>query len=146
MSTVAERVRTRVDPSLTTAGLFVGDLVAIATFVIIGEITHNIDPLANPGIVADTYVPFLVGWLVFALPAGVYGLAARTDIRQGVLSTVAAWTGGVVVAQALRSTDLFHGSFAVTFAAVSLVVGGTFLLGWRALAVFLTTLGRQGRE
>jgi len=146
MSTVAERVRTRVDPSLTTAGLFVGDLAAIATFVIIGEISHNIDPLANPAIVADTYAPFLIGWLVFALPTGVYALAARTDIRQGVLSTVAAWTGGVVVAQALRSTALFHGNFAVTFAVVSLVVGGTFLLGWRALAVFLTTLGRRGRE
>ena len=50
--------------------------------------------------------------------------------------------GTVVVAQALRATAFFHGNAALTFAAVSLVVGGTFVLGWRAIAVFLTAQRR----
>jgi len=142
MSTVAERVRTRVDPSLTTAGLFVGDLLAMGTFVVVGEISHGIDPVANPALVADTFAPFLIGWLLFAIPAGVYSAAGRSDIKRAVAGTVAAWTGTVVVAQALRATAFFHGNAALTFAAVSLVVGGTFVLGWRAIAVFLTAQRR----
>jgi hypothetical protein len=142
MSTVAERVRTRVDPSIPTAGLFVGDLLAIATFVVVGEISHGIDPLAVPVYVAGTYAPFLIGWLVCAVPLGVYGVAGRTDIKRAVGGTVLAWTGGVVIAQALRATAFFHGDAALTFAAVSLVVGGTFVLGWRAIAVFLTAQRR----
>lgn len=143
MSSVAERVRSRVDPSLTTVGLFVGDLLAIATFVVIGEINHGIDPLVRPGYVMGTYAPFLIGWLLLSIPAGVYSVESRTDIQRAVGGTIGAWTGAVVVAQALRETSFFHGEAALTFAIVSLVVGGTFLLGWRALAVFLTARGRQ---
>lgn len=142
MSTVAERVRTRVDPSLTTAGLLVGDLLAMGTFVVVGEVSHGIDPMVNPAVVADTFAPFLLGWLLCAIPAGVYSVAARTDIKRAVGRTVAAWTGTVVIAQALRATSYFHGDAALTFALVSLAIGGTFVLAWRALAVFLTAQRR----
>jgi hypothetical protein len=138
MSTAAERVRARVDPSLATAGLFVGDLLAMGTFIVVGEISHGIDPVANPVYVAGTFAPFLIGWLLFAIPTGVYSASGRADIKRAVAGTVLAWTGAVIVAQALRATALFHGNAALTFAAVSLVVGGTFVLGWRAIAVFLT--------
>jgi len=139
MSTVADRVRGRVDLSVSTAGLLLGDLVAIAAFVVIGEMSHSIDPLANPGIVADTYVPFLVGWLLAAGFAGVYARRFHHSPRRMAVTVLGAWLVADVVGQLLRSTAYFHGDAALTFALVAAAVGGLFLVGWRLALVAVTS-------
>ncbi|MFC6976193.1 DUF3054 domain-containing protein [Halomicroarcula sp. GCM10025709] len=134
VSTVGER---RIELSSTTGLLALGDVVAITLFVAVGEYTHGYDPLVDVGRVAGTLAPFLLGWV---LVAGVSGLYTRSSIRsvRGALGrTFLAWVLAVVIAQALRATNLFHGNAAVTFALVSIGVGGIVLCLWRSVATLL---------
>jgi hypothetical protein len=108
--------------------------VAIATFVVVGEITHGVDPVANAALVADTYAPFLIGWAVASFAAGLYAGPGRLTRRGVLIRTVPAWVAAALIAQGLRATELFHGDAAVTFFLVSCLVGGTLLVAWRAVA------------
>lgn len=143
MAGAAETLRRRVAVTPVTVGLLVGDVVAIAVFVVLGEISHGVDPVREAAVAADTMAPFLVGWLLASVPAGVYAPAARRSLAAAVTRTTAAWVGAVVVGQALRSTSLFHGEFAPTFLLVSLGVGLALLLPWRVAATRLTRTGRD---
>jgi hypothetical protein len=49
------------------------------------------------------------------------------------------WIGAVAIAQGLRATSAFHGGAALTFAVVSVLVGGLLLTLWRVGATL--TLG-----
>lgn len=143
MSTVTDRVRGRVDVSLPTLGVAVGDLLAIGTFVVLGELSHGIDPLANPMLVADTFAPFYIAWLVVSLPAGLYAASLRTDPRRMVLLTAGAWLLADAGGQLLRATPYFHGGAALSFAAVVFFVGGTLLVGWRAVLAVVSSRRRS---
>jgi uncharacterized membrane protein YeaQ/YmgE (transglycosylase-associated protein family) len=124
----------RVDPELSMAVLALGDLLAVLTFVVVGEITHGIDPLAQPGRVAGTLAPFLIGLAVVTIAGGLYTRDAIRSPRRAVSLIVPAWIGAVVIAQVLRSTSVFPGGAALTFAIVSVLVGGLLLLVWRLIA------------
>jgi FtsH-binding integral membrane protein len=137
VSTVGER---RIELSSTTALLAVGDVLAIALFVTAGEFTHGINPFLNPGRAAGTLAPFLVGWVLVAGLGGLYARDSISSITGALGRTFLAWTLAVGVAQALRATAVFHGNAALTFALVSIGVGGVLLCGWRGMAALL--LGR----
>jgi len=142
MSTVTERMRTRVEPSPTTAGLLVGDVIAIGIFVVAGEISHGIDPLAQAPVVLDTFAPFLIGWLVVALPVGLYGASALASPKRAALLTLGAWAVADAIAQGLRESPLFHGNAALSFALVAFAVGGVLLTGWRVLLTLVLSRRR----
>jgi len=136
MSTVAEWFGGRVEVSRTTLGLFAGDLAAIVLFVVVGEITHGIDPVAAAGyVVTNTLSPFVVGWLLVAVPAGMYGAATRESTPRVALRTAAVWLCADAFAQVVRATPYVQGgaSFraSVVFGVVSFVVGGGLLVAWR---------------
>lgn len=137
MSTVTERVRTRIEPSPLTAGLLVGDTLAVGLFVVLGEISHGIDPLASASLVLDTFAPFYIGWLLVALPAGLYGSEALASPKRAGILTLGAWAVADAIGQGLRATTYFHGNAALSFALVALAVGGGFLLVWRVGVTFL---------
>jgi ethanolamine transporter EutH len=137
MVTVVERLRQRVDPTPGMALVAVVDLALVGAFVVAGEISHNIDPVANPLYVLDTYTPFLLGWLLAALLGGLYSSDALATPRRALVWTGLAWIGAAIVAQALRATALFHGDAALTFFLVSVGVGLALLVPWRVgLAVY----------
>lgn len=138
--TALDWVRSRVDPSTTTALFLVGDLLAIAVFVVMGEINHDYSLLSAR--VLGTYAEFLLGWLVVALPAGVYASDYRRDLTRSMALVLVAWLGADVVAQGLRSTAIFPGNAALTFGIVAFLVGGILLVVWR-LTVALVTSRRQ---
>ena len=129
----------RIDLSARTALLTAGDLAAILLFVAVGEYTHGYNPLVDVGRVAGTFAPFLLGWLLVAGAAGLYARDATATLRRSLGVTFGSWVLAVVVAQALRATSVFHGGAALTFAVVSVVVGGGLLCLWRASATL--TLG-----
>lgn len=131
MSTVAERVRGRVDVSAAMLGVALGDAAAIGAFVVAGELRHGIDPLGSPLVVAGTFAPFYIGWLAAAVVGGLYAAPTRTGLRRVALTTTGAWLAADVVGQLLRSTALFRGGAALTFAVVAFLVGGALLVGWR---------------
>jgi len=133
---VSTASRKRVELSPRTALLAAGDLLAILLFVAVGEYTHGYNPLVDVGRVAGTFAPFLVGWLLMAGAAGLYASDAPATLGRTLGVTLLSWILAVVVAQALRATSVFHGNAAVTFAIVSVVVGGVLLCLWRAGARF----------
>jgi len=126
--------RWRVDPEPSMAVLALGDLLAVLVFVVVGEITHNIDPVAQFGRVLGTLTPFLIGFAAVALLGGLYTRDAIRSPKRAVSLVVPAWIGAVLIAQVLRATAFFPGNAAVTFAIVSMAVGGLLLLAWRAVA------------
>ncbi|AUG46707.1 hypothetical protein BVU17_03910 [Haloarcula taiwanensis] len=126
----------RIELSTRTALLAVGDLLAIAVFVGVGEVTHGINPILNPGRFAGTLTPFYIGWLIVAGFGGLYTAAATATVRTALGRTIVGWTLAVGIAQGLRSTALFPGNAALTFALVSVLVGGVLLVLWRgAIAI-----------
>ncbi|WP_277540772.1 DUF3054 domain-containing protein [Haloarcula laminariae] len=137
---VATADRSRIDLSSKTALLVAGDLAAIFLFVAIGEYTHGYNPIVDFGRVAGTFAPFLIGWLLVAGAAGLYATDAPGTLANATLVTLLCWVAAVAVAQGLRATSVFHGGAALTFAIVSVLVGGLLLTLWR-VGVTLT-IGR----
>lgn len=112
----------------------VGDVVAIALFVIIGEISHGIDPLRQAAVVVDTSLPFLIGWVIVAPLLGAYARGTVERRTIAITNVVPAWLVADGVGQVLRDTSLFHGSATPVFYLVAAAVGGLFLFSWRLLA------------
>ncbi|WP_324661805.1 DUF3054 domain-containing protein [Haloarcula sediminis] len=129
---VATADRSRIDLSSKTALLAAGDLGAILLFVAVGEYTHGYNPLLDFGRVAGTFAPFLIGWLLVASAAGLYASDAPGTLANATLVTLLSWVAAVAIAQGLRATSVFHGGAALTFAVVSVLVGGLLLTLWRA--------------
>jgi hypothetical protein len=130
-------LRTRVDPSASTAGLLVGDVLALGAFVFIGQqFGHSMQPLANPLAYLEALFPFVLAWVAVAVLGGLYTDDALSSLRRGLGWALPAWLVALPVAHGLRI--LVSDSTAVAFVVISAVVGGAFLLGWRALAVVVS--------
>ncbi|MEA5387300.1 DUF3054 domain-containing protein [Haloarculaceae archaeon H-GB11] len=138
MSTQTGVLARRVDVAPTTLLVAVGDLFFIGLFVLLGELSHGVEPLSQPLLVLDTYVPFLIGWLLTSILGGMYTRDAWRTPKRAVSLTLPAWIGADLVAQSLRATSLFHGDAAVTFFLVAAAVGGFFLTGWRVAVAWAT--------
>jgi hypothetical protein len=112
------------------AVLLVGDVLALLIFVIIGRLSHGLTDawLLN---VARIATPFLIGWLVVAIPAGAYRADRLTSPAWLMGRTAIAWLVGNGIAFALRAL-LFQNNVTLPFALTSVAFTGLFLLGWRA--------------
>lgn len=67
--------------SLLQGILWIGDLITLVVFTLVGFWTHdNLD--ADPQRMLATFVPMLVAWLVAAAPAGALDLKSARDFRQ----------------------------------------------------------------
>lgn len=120
----------RIDVSAASAVLFVGDLLAVLAFVVVGEFRHlpREQALART---PETFLPFLVGWMLVAPLAGAYAEGIGRRPRTGAITVAAAWLGAALLGHAIRATDYVHGGFDPTFLAVSLLTVGALLVGWR---------------
>jgi hypothetical protein len=134
----AVRLRNRIEVSSVTALVAAADAVAIGVFIIAGEISHGVDILGNPMWVLDTAAPFYIGWVLVAALAGLFTQDAVRSVRRAVLQAWPAWVVAVLVAQGLRATSLFHGNAALTFALVSILVGGGLVVAGRAAVAAVT--------
>lgn len=125
----------RVDRSATSLAVAVGDAALIGLFVLAGELSHyTIDfLLANPGRIVGTALPFYTGWVIAALALGAYSRAARETPARAALIGGGTWIIAALIGQALRSTAVFPGDFAVTFMFVSIGVGLVLLVPWRTV-------------
>ncbi|MCG7310519.1 DUF3054 domain-containing protein [Brachybacterium sp. ACRRE] len=110
-------------------GALIGDVLAVVLFVAIGLLQHGYD--------ISTQNLVLVGW-PFAAALLVGHLAAQTwraPFRvwpQGVF----VWAITIVGAMAVRT--LMQAGTEVSFVIVTSIVLGVLMLGWRAIATFLT--------
>lgn len=131
MSSAVASLRTRIDAS-TTLALAIGDLALVSLFVVLGELQHGYDLVAQFGHVVGTAIPFFIGWLLASALVGVYAPTVYRSVRTAITHTALAWVGAALIGQALRATPLFHGTFALTFVLVSIGVGLVLLVPWRA--------------
>lgn len=125
----------RVERSWTTLLLAGGDLVAIAAFVLAGELRHYEQATALAR-APETALPFVVGWAIVGTLAGVYARSGRSSLVDAVGRTAAGWLGAAVVGQLLRATPYLHGEFSPAFALVSVLVPGGMLVAWRTVATW----------
>lgn len=129
-------LQSRIDTAPLVAGLAIGDLVAVTAFVIIGQINHGGQPLANPEIIPGTLAPFLIGWILVGFLGGLFTLDSVSTVRRALSWTVPAWVFAALIAHALRATALFEGDTALTFLAVTLTAGGLLVVGYRCVAAY----------
>lgn len=111
----------------------IGDLLVIAGFLIAGELHHGIDPLRAPLFVAETLLPFLVGWV---LVSGVFGAYSALTVDRPAAApalAVPGWVAADVVGQLLRATTLVHGGASPLFTVVVGLGGALALVAWRTL-------------
>ncbi len=136
MSTTTS-LRSRVELSSRAAGVAVGDAVALTVFFTLGAESHNLQPFANPTVVAEGVAPFLLTWLLAATVTGLYASQTLRSPVQTVSVGLPAWVLAALAGHGLRATSLFRGDTAWTFILVSLAVGGVLVIGWRLLATRL---------
>jgi hypothetical protein len=110
--------------------LLIGDLLAFTIFVIVGRLSHGFtsDWLIN---VVRILTPFLIGWLVVAIPVGAYRVEGLRKPGWLLARTAAAWLLGNGIAFALRAL-IFQNNMTWPFALTSIAFTGLFILGWRA--------------
>jgi Protein of unknown function (DUF3054) len=117
--------------------LIAGDLLAIFIFVFVGRETHDLAGQPNALLalaltVGEFWLPWLlVGWLGGAFgPPGdrLRGFLARTGV---------AWLGAAPLGVLLRALVLGRDVIPPAFLAVTLGVGGAFVLAWRLVFWFV---------
>ncbi len=114
-----------------TAGLplAVGDLLAILGVLTIGMLQHStLTATRAPGV----YAPFVIGWLVGAVIIGAYSAGAGESAKAAIPLGLRAWVVAALIGFGLRAT-IFRGGLAVAFVAITLVLTGGLIAGFRWL-------------
>lgn len=120
----------RIDASRRTLGLALGDGVAIALFVALGELRHAGTVAAG----IETFAEFGVAWVLAGVAAGVYAADALAGPRRAVAQGVAAWVVAALVAQLIRLLATPGTVVRPSFVLVSIGFGGLFVGAWRYVA------------
>jgi biotin transporter BioY len=117
----------------------IGDIAAIAVFVVLGEFSHGENPVTVFWPMLETLGTFLLGWIVVATIAGAYSERSLENGRHAILVSLFAWAIADAIAQLLRTLSFVRGNGAITFYLVGFVVGGALIGAWRYVAFRFTT-------
>lgn len=107
------------------------DLLIVVGLVFVGQLTHGIDPLADPFGLVTAAAPFVAGWVVGAGLAGSYRTSATEQLSTAVRRTMLAWFAGLHLALLFRAAPQTHGDIVWPFALVITGFGLVALLAWR---------------
>lgn len=137
MATGSEFLDRRLDTG--TLPLAVGDVLVIVAFLYAGTLRHGTAGLpptvSDLGYLGLVTLPFLLGWLLVAVPVGAYSPGAGESAKASVPLAVRSWIGAALVGLALRATPFLPGGVELSFALV-MVFGGSIGLGlFRAVAL-----------
>ncbi|NGM67499.1 DUF3054 domain-containing protein [Natronolimnobius sp. AArcel1] len=117
--------------SQTTLRLVAGDSLLLVGLLAVGLYEHETNPLLEPLTSLETMIPFLFGWAVAGVLAGVYTRTVATSPRHAARIVAVAWLAAMNVGLLLRSSPLFDGGAAWQFNAVMTGLGLAVLLIWR---------------
>lgn len=123
-----------------TALVAVGDIVAIAAFLLYGLLIHAVNPLVFPQHTVLAAAPFIFAWVITAPLGGLYRPETVTSVRSALTKTTAVWVVASLAGGAIRGTEYFPGEAPAVFLVVNIVFGLAFLLPWRLAVAY--TLGR----
>ena len=110
-------------------GALVGDLLVVLLFVAMGLVQHG-TPLTTQNL-------FLVGWL-FAVGVLLGHLAIRAWRAPFRIWPHGVFVWAITLASAMALRTLFSAGTEVSFIIVTAVVTGVLMLGWRAVALYVT--------
>ncbi|MGP9538769.1 DUF3054 domain-containing protein [Brachybacterium sp. AOP43-C2-M15] len=110
-------------------GALVGDLLVVILFVAIGFVQHG-TPLTTENL-------FIVGW-PFAVGVLLGHLAIRAWRAPFRIWPHGVFVWAITLATAMALRTLFSAGTEVSFVITTAIVTGVLMLGWRALALFLT--------
>jgi hypothetical protein len=118
-----------------TIVLILGDWLALALFVFIGQLDHGMvgagsNPLPR---LLSTTAELALPWTAVALVWGAYRITAETNGRAFLGRSLTAWLIGAPLALLLRAYLHGQATIIVIFMAITMSLGGAFLLGWRTL-------------
>lgn len=113
-----------------TLALGAGDIGLIAGLVIVGQLSHDVNPIEQPITSLEAIAPFAVGWLAVAILAGVYTRPVATSVTQSVRLTTVTWIAAANVGLLLRQS-VFGDTAAWPFPLVITGFGLLLLVGWR---------------
>lgn len=119
----------RVERSSRMLGVALGDAVAIAFFVVLGELRHGGSLVAG----IETFGQFGVAWVLVAVAAGAYGSGALDRPGTAVLWGIGTWAVAALLAQLIRAL-MVPGDIQPVFVVVSIAFGGLFIGTWRYVA------------
>lgn len=112
------------------------DFSIITGIIVIGQISHQIDPLADILHSFLTYLPFYTGWILTAPVFGAYHSSTINSVRNTVFIIVVSWILTVLIGGSLRATAFFPGDSPPLFLLVMTGVGLWGLLPWRLVVTF----------
>lgn len=131
---MSTETRDRSIPAVLTRerlGLAAIDLVAVGGLVTYGYLHHSEDPLANPLGVVEPVTPFLIGWALAAVLAGLYARDIYANPVRTARYTAVGWIGAANIGLIIRSTPVFEGGSPFPFNLVITGFGLVVLLLWR---------------
>lgn len=119
--------------------LLAGDLCALSLFVIIGQRDHGTANPAQPFISAlPDLFQFGIPWAIVAWANGAFRVDTEENRSWGLLArTLQSWFIAAPIGVLAHSLALGRGVILIPFLLVTLGVGGTFILGWRAFFVLI---------
>lgn len=127
--------------------LLIGDALAVAAFVIVGQYSHNMTGMANAalraiGQIAAISLPFIVlAWLLGGYPAR--RPDTRQEARRFLLRSAPAILYAAPVGLFVRAWMLGQPTVPLAFAAVALPFSALFVLGWRATFAGLSVIASK---
>lgn len=119
------------DPRVLTLAAI--DVLAIAALILVGQRSHGSTLLSDPIASVETMVPFVAGWVVASLLAGVYARDVATSVPRTARLTAVTWIAAANLGLLLRASELFAGGIAWPFGLVMTGTGLIVLVGWRVL-------------
>ena len=113
------------------------DVALLAGLVLLGQLSHGQNPLADPLGALEAIAPFVLAWIVVAPFAGVYARETLTSLATTVRVTAVGWLAAANVGFLLRASPWFEGGIAWAFPLVMTGLGLLLLVGWRLAYVVL---------
>ena len=128
----------------STLILLIGDLAILGMFALAGRETHA---TGDPNLIVNalpTLTPFVLIWLLVAIPMGVYRPNVYGFVPLTIIRTLSAWIVAGPIALYARALLLARTSIPVPFILVTMGLNGGLLLMWH---IFLAWwLGRSARS
>ncbi|RQG96253.1 DUF3054 domain-containing protein [Natrarchaeobius oligotrophus] len=111
--------------------LGVVDVALLVALIVVGQLSHGIDPISDPVASLETVAPFVLGWIVASLLAGVYTSKTSSSIGRTVRTISVTWLAAANVGFVLRTSPTVTGGTEWPFALVMTGFGLIVLVGWR---------------
>lgn len=119
--------------------LAVGDIVALVSLLVVGLLSHDTNPITEPVASLETMAPFLLGWIVLSVLAGIYDRTVATSVARTARLTTVTWFAAANVGLVVRSSPYFDGGVAWPFGLVMTGTGLIIMVGWRVGYAALAT-------